>query len=132
MPILGYTRDHEWVKVEDGDDYEIVLVNDGSRDGSWAIMQQLAAADSRVVAVNLSRNHGHQLALTAGLDLCRGDVVLIIDADLRRAVQEESFGVQYQPIISLADGRMIGFDEREYDELPSSECVARMRELYER
>ena len=66
-----------------GEDYEIVLVNDGSRDGSWPIMRQLAAGDPRVVAVNLSRNHGHQLALTAGLDLCGGDHVLIIDADLQ-------------------------------------------------
>jgi len=66
-----------------GEDYEIVLVNDGSRDASWPIMQRLAADDPRLVAVNLSRNHGHQLALTAGLDLCRGDVVLIIDADLQ-------------------------------------------------
>jgi glycosyltransferase involved in cell wall biosynthesis len=66
-----------------GENYEIVLVNDGSRDGSWAIMRQLAAADPHVVAVNLSRNHGHQLALTAGLDLCGGDHVLIIDADLQ-------------------------------------------------
>jgi len=66
-----------------GEDYEIVLVNDGSRDGSWAIMRELAAGDPHVVAVNLSRNHGHQLALTAGLDLCGGDHVLIIDADLQ-------------------------------------------------
>lgn len=66
-----------------GDDYEVVLVNDGSRDGSWALMQQLAAGDPRLVALNLSRNHGHQLALTAGLDLSRGDAILIIDADLQ-------------------------------------------------
>jgi len=66
-----------------GGKYEIVLVNDGSSDGTWAIMQAIVASDSRVVAVNLSRNHGHQLALTAGLDLCRGEVVLIIDADLQ-------------------------------------------------
>ena len=66
-----------------GDDYEIVLVNDGSRDRSWAIMRELAASDPHLVAVNLSRNHGHQLALTAGLDLCRGDKILIIDADLQ-------------------------------------------------
>ena len=66
-----------------GDDYELVLVNDGSRDGSWGQMQRLATEDSHVVAVNLSRNHGHQLALTAGLDLCRGDKILIIDADLQ-------------------------------------------------
>jgi len=65
------------------DDYEILLVNDGSRDDSWAMMEALAAEDPHLVAVNLSRNHGHQLALTAGLDLCRGDLILIIDADLQ-------------------------------------------------
>ena len=65
------------------ENYELVLVNDGSRDGSWTMMQRLAAEDAHVVAVNLSRNHGHQLALTAGLDLCRGDKILIIDADLQ-------------------------------------------------
>jgi len=46
-------------------------------------MQRLAEADRNLVAINLSRNHGHQLALTAGLDLCRGDNILIIDADLQ-------------------------------------------------
>ncbi len=66
-----------------GEDHEIVLVNDGSRDASWAAMQTLAAADPRVVAINLSRNHGHQLALTAGLDLCAGARILVIDADLQ-------------------------------------------------
>ncbi|MEO6360851.1 MAG: glycosyltransferase family 2 protein [Sphingomicrobium sp.] len=66
-----------------GEDYEIVLVNDGSRDGSWALMEALSARDPHLVAVNLSRNHGHQLALTAGLDLCHGATVLIIDADLQ-------------------------------------------------
>ena len=66
-----------------GEDYEIVLVNDGSRDGSWDIMRALARDDRHVVALNLSRNHGHQLALTAGLDLCSGDRILIIDADLQ-------------------------------------------------
>jgi glycosyltransferase involved in cell wall biosynthesis len=66
-----------------GDDYEIVFVNDGSRDQSWPLMRTLAAADPRLLAVNLSRNHGHQLALTAGLDLCRGQMILVIDADLQ-------------------------------------------------
>jgi polyisoprenyl-phosphate glycosyltransferase len=66
-----------------GEDFEMVLVNDGSRDGSWRVMQRIAAADPRVVAINLSRNHGHQLALTAGLDLCAGEQILIIDADLQ-------------------------------------------------
>jgi dolichol-phosphate mannosyltransferase len=66
-----------------GQDYEIVLVNDGSRDSSWSVMRRMAGADPHLIAVNLSRNHGHQLALTAGLDLCRGETVLIIDADLQ-------------------------------------------------
>ncbi len=66
-----------------GERYEIVLVNDGSRDGTWEMMQDLARNDPRVLGVNLSRNHGHQLALTAGLDLCQGERILIIDADLQ-------------------------------------------------
>ena len=70
-------------QVAFGEDYELVLVNDGSRDRSWDIMQRLSSADPHVVAVNLSRNHGHQLALTAGLDLSRGEMILIIDADLQ-------------------------------------------------
>ena len=66
-----------------GDSYEIVLVNDGSRDGTWDAIVELARTDDAVVGVNLSRNHGHQLALTAGLSLCRGQRVLILDADLQ-------------------------------------------------
>lgn len=66
-----------------GEDHEIVLINDGSKDASWAIMQRLAAGDPRLVAINLSRNHGHQLALTAGLDLCRGELIMVVDADLQ-------------------------------------------------
>ena len=66
-----------------GEDFEILFVNDGSRDDSWPVMQRIAAADPHLVAINLSRNHGHQLALTAGLDLCAGEQILIIDADLQ-------------------------------------------------
>ena len=62
---------------------EIVLVDDGSRDGTWKVMTDAAATDRRVVAVRLMRNHGHQLALTAGLTVCRGERILIIDADLQ-------------------------------------------------
>jgi polyisoprenyl-phosphate glycosyltransferase len=66
-----------------GEDYELVLVNDGSRDQSWPMMRDIASRDAHVMGINLSRNHGHQLALTAGLDLCRGEKILIIDADLQ-------------------------------------------------
>jgi glycosyltransferase involved in cell wall biosynthesis len=64
-------------------DYELVLLNDGSRDRTWAIMADLVRRDPNVVAVNLSRRHGHQLAVTAGLYTCRGGRVLTIDADLQ-------------------------------------------------
>ena len=66
-----------------GEEYELVLVNDGSSDYTWEIMRELVAGDPRLAAVNLSRRHGHQLALTAGLYLCRGDRVLTIDLDLQ-------------------------------------------------
>jgi dolichol-phosphate mannosyltransferase len=62
---------------------EIVLVDDGSRDATWQVMTDWAAKDRRIVAVRLMRNHGHQLALTAGLSVCLGERILIIDADLQ-------------------------------------------------
>ena len=62
---------------------EVVLVDDGSRDRTWEVMTEAAARDPRIVAVRLMRNHGHQLALTAGLSICRGERILIIDADLQ-------------------------------------------------
>lgn len=63
--------------------YEIVLVNDGSTDNTLAQMLQLSQADPALVIVNLSRNHGHQIALSAGLNYCNGERVLIMDADLQ-------------------------------------------------
>jgi dolichol-phosphate mannosyltransferase len=63
--------------------YEIILVNDGSRDRTWSCIQALAATRVGVVGLNLSRNHGHQLAVTAGLAQATGARVLIIDADLQ-------------------------------------------------
>ncbi len=78
-----HTRVSGAARAAVGDDYEIVFVNDGSRDDSWPVMQRLAASDPHLVAINLSRNHGHQLALTAGLDLCCGAQIMIIDADLQ-------------------------------------------------
>jgi polyisoprenyl-phosphate glycosyltransferase len=65
------------------DAYEIVLVDDGSHDGTWSVMDALSRRSSKVVGVRMFRNHGHQLAATAGLSVCRGDRVLLIDADLQ-------------------------------------------------
>ena len=66
-----------------GDDYEIVYVDDGSRDATWPMLSALGARERNVVAVSLSRNFGHQLALSAGLSLARGERILMIDADLQ-------------------------------------------------
>lgn len=63
--------------------YELILVNDGSRDSTWDRMLALSQQDPHVLAINLSRNHGHQLALSAGLSMVRGDRILILDADLQ-------------------------------------------------
>jgi len=63
--------------------FEIVLVDDGSQDTTWPTMLVLCREHPELVAVKLSRNHGHQLALTAGLSVCRGRRILIIDADLQ-------------------------------------------------
>jgi dolichol-phosphate mannosyltransferase len=63
--------------------YEIILVNDGSRDRSLALMREVAAADPDVRVLDLSRNFGHQIAITAGMDYARGQAVVVIDADLQ-------------------------------------------------
>jgi polyisoprenyl-phosphate glycosyltransferase len=62
---------------------EIVLIDDGSTDATWPRMLQLASQNPSIVCIKLSRNHGHQLALSAGLAVCTGQRTLIIDADLQ-------------------------------------------------
>jgi glycosyltransferase involved in cell wall biosynthesis len=66
-----------------GESYEIIIVDDGSLDRSWKIIDILAKDDPHVIGVSLSRNFGHQLALTAGLSFARGDRSFVIDADLQ-------------------------------------------------
>ena len=64
-------------------DYEIIYVDDGSRDGTWPALRALAQRHPQVRAMRLSRNFGHQLAVTAGMDVARGDALIIIDIDLQ-------------------------------------------------
>jgi polyisoprenyl-phosphate glycosyltransferase len=63
--------------------WELVLVDDGSKDGSTEIIRELGQSDTRVRPVIFARNFGHQTAVTAGLDYCRGQAAVIIDADLQ-------------------------------------------------
>jgi len=66
-----------------GAPYELVLVNDGSSDQTLALMHALQADDPQVMVVDLSRNFGKEIALSAGLDHCSGEVVVVLDADLQ-------------------------------------------------
>lgn len=63
--------------------FEFVMVDDGSTDGTMAVLRAAAAADDRVRVLSLSRNFGQQIAVTAGLDIARGDAVVLMDADLQ-------------------------------------------------
>lgn len=64
-------------------DYELILVNDGSRDRTMAMIAEAAVANPHLKAISFSRNFGHQAAVTAGLDFASGDVVIVMDADLQ-------------------------------------------------
>jgi glycosyltransferase involved in cell wall biosynthesis len=65
------------------DDYEVILVNDGSRDRTLPLAKEFCLRDRKVKLISLSRNFGHQIALTAGMDMASGRVVVTIDADLQ-------------------------------------------------
>jgi dolichol-phosphate mannosyltransferase len=71
------------VMEQTGEPWELILVDDGSSDGSTDVIRTLAESDERVRPVIFARNFGHQIAVTAGLDFSRGDAVVIIDADLQ-------------------------------------------------
>jgi len=77
-----HARTASVLSAVDGD-YEIVYVDDGSTDGSWERLSDIAASDSHVRLVRFSRNFGHQIAITAGSDYARGQTVTTIDADLQ-------------------------------------------------
>ncbi len=68
--------------------YEIVFVDDGSRDGSWDLICEIAASDRAVRGLRFSRNFGHHVALTAGMDAARGRFVVTMDADLQDRPEE--------------------------------------------
>ena len=80
---LLYDRLEKLMNENTNYDFEVLLVNDGSKDKTFEIMQELREKDKRFCYLNLSRNFGKETAMIAGLDYCKGDAVVIIDADLQ-------------------------------------------------
>lgn len=74
---LKSTMEHNSIK------YELIFVDDGSRDNTLSILKNIAAFNNRVKVISFSRNFGHQIAVTAGINKAKGDAVVIIDADLQ-------------------------------------------------
>jgi undecaprenyl-phosphate 4-deoxy-4-formamido-L-arabinose transferase len=71
-----------------GEPYEVIVVDDGSRDGTWGIVERLAAEDARLRAVRFKRNFGQHPAMHAGLVRARGDIVVTMDADLQNVPED--------------------------------------------
>ena len=102
---------------------ELILVDDGSRDASLAIMVALASRHREVRVAQLSRNFGHQVALTAGIELSRGDAVVLMDADLQHPPElieqfvelwRNGFDVVYGVMVGRPEGRVKRWTARFY------------------
>jgi polyisoprenyl-phosphate glycosyltransferase len=90
---------------------EIVLVNDGSRDSTIEQLGSWALADHRIKVIHLSRNFGHQIAATAGLDHASGDAIVLMDADL-----QDPFSVIHEMIDRYCEGYDVAYGQREVRE----------------
>jgi len=84
-PLLG---EIDAVAAEQGYDYEVIFIDDGSTDGSWDVIVEEHESDSRVLGVQFRRNFGKAAALNAGFELAQGDIVFTLDADLQDDPQE--------------------------------------------
>lgn len=78
-----YERMKKVIDSLDSISCEIIFIDDGSKDGSYQKLMDLASLDSNISTIKFSRNFGHQAAVTAGIDIAQGDAVVIIDADLQ-------------------------------------------------
>lgn len=97
-----------------GDEYELLFVDDGSTDRSLALMMDAARADPRVRVIKLSRNFGHQAAISAGLEQAAGQVVAVLDGDLQDPPEEltrflEKWREGYEVVYGIRRGRKEGF-----------------------
>ena len=76
------------LSIELCQDFELIFVDDGSSDDSWHMIKTLAKKDNKIKAIRFSRNFGHHIALTAGLDISSGEAVLTMDSDLQDYPEE--------------------------------------------
>ena len=108
-PVLPFLRaEIDRFKGEVRSRVEVVLVNDGSSDGTLDYLVEWTASDAAVRTVHLSRNFGHQIAATAGLDYATGDAVVLLDADL-----QDPLAVIHQMIERYSEGYDVVFGQRE-------------------
>jgi len=97
-----------------GEDYEIVLIDDGSRDSSLTMMRVMAEKDAHVKVVKLSRNFGHQPAISAGIKVAKGDAIVIMDGDLQDPPEElnrflNKWREGYEVVYAIRTKRKEGF-----------------------
>jgi glycosyltransferase involved in cell wall biosynthesis len=107
---------HAWIKkVMDahGYSYEILFIDDGSKDGSWAVIEQLAAADPSVRGIRFRRNYGKSAALNVGFARTRGKVVITMDADLQDSPEE--IPELYRKITEEGYHLISGWKQKRYD-----------------
>lgn len=87
VPLVYLELTKVLLKITDKYDYEIIFVNDGSPDDTWEEIAKLCDKDERVKGVNLSRNFGKEIALTAGVEVANGDAVITLDGDGQHPVE---------------------------------------------
>ncbi|MBR4555143.1 MAG: glycosyltransferase family 2 protein [Ruminococcus sp.] len=87
--------------------FELVFVNDGSSDGTWKRLENMALNDERIVAVNFSRNFGKESAIFAGLEVARGDAVVLMDCDLQHPPETivEMYKIWKNNDVDVVEGR---------------------------
>ncbi|MBR1732637.1 MAG: glycosyltransferase family 2 protein [Alloprevotella sp.] len=109
---------YDWIRrvvTENGLSYEIIFVNDGSTDGSWDVVEGLAAKDSHVHGIKFRRNYGKSPALHCGFRKAVGDVVITMDADLQDSPDE--IPELYRMITEEGYDLVSGYKKKRYDPL---------------
>ncbi|MES2800500.1 MAG: glycosyltransferase family 2 protein [Bacteroidota bacterium] len=120
IPLLNEVESlpelHSWidrVMIENNYSYEVIFIDDGSKDGSWAIIEELQSANHCVKGVKFQRNYGKSAALQVGFEMAVGDVVVTMDADLQDSPDE--IPALYQLIMNDDYDVISGWKKKRYD-----------------